>query len=439
MLRPLSIALPLLLSAATSTPAVKSGLPAFSGAQGYGRMSAGGRGGRVIAVTTLVDAGPGSLRACIDHPGPRVCVFRISGVIRFTQRPPVITQPYITIAGQTAPGDGITLAHGGGPLGFTPLLIKNTHDVVVRDIRIRPDRRGDFQGANDAITFENSRNVIIDHVSASWALDENINGQGDNDNVTISWSIFAEGIPKHDKCALLGSDPTRPQHMSFIFNVCAHNGDRNPDMNFTPKSCIDVINNIFYDAQFQFAEVWESYGGTTANIVGNIFRAGPSTLVSAIGIDRQRIGSRGAARIFVRDNVFDGAFIHAAPGIAEITADRPICPLSIRPIAPPVAYNRLLSEAGAFPRDAVDRRIIGEVRARSGRIRQAAGTIPPVRPAEPPQDSDGDGMPDDWERSHGSRPATADPWQDADGNGIPNLDDYLDAAHRLLMDARRPL
>lgn len=438
MIRALPVVLLLLVASGDGATTRKKELPAFSGAQGYGRMSAGGRGGRVILVTTLADAGPGSLRACIEHSGPRVCVFRVSGVIRFTQRPPVITNPYITIAGQTAPGDGITLAHGGGPLGFTPLLIKNSHDVIIRDIRVRPDLKGDFAGANDAITFENSRNVIIDHVSGSWALDENINGQGDNDNVTVSWSIFAEGLPRHDKCALLGSDPTRPQRMSFIYNVCAHNGDRNPDLNFRPRSCIDVINNLFYDAQFQFAEIWESYGGTTANIVGNIFRAGPSTSPEAIGVDRQRIGSRGAARIFVQDNVFDGIFIRAAPGIAEISADRPVCPLSIRPIAPPLAYSRILGEAGAFPRDAVDRRIVAEVRARTGRIRHMPGTIPAARPVEAPRDGDGDGMPDSWERSHGSQPTVADPWKDANGNGVPNLYEYLDDAHQRAMGANPP-
>jgi len=416
----------------------KPALPAFAGAQGYGAMAAGGRGGRVIAVTTLDDSGSGSLRACIDYRGPRVCVFKVGGVIRFMQRPPVISQPFITIAGQTAPGAGITLAHAGGPLGFTPLLIKDSHDVVIRDIRVRLDVRGDARGANDAFTFEHSRNVILDHVSGSWALDENVNGQGNNDNITVSWSIFAEGITRHDKCALLGSDPTKSQRISFIYNICAHNGDRNPDMNFTPKSCIDVINNLFYDAGSQFAEIWESYGGSSVNIVGNIFRAGPSTSIIAIGIDRQRIGSRGAARLFQRDNVFDGRFIPMAPGVAEISVAKPVCPLSIRPVAAAAAYPLLLARAGAFPRDAVDQRIIAEVRSRTGHIRHRPGVIPPARPQPAPTDRDGDGMPDEWEARHGSRPAVADPWKDANGDGRANLDEYLDDAHRQLMAGRPP-
>lgn len=405
--------------------------PAFAGAQGYGAMSAGGRGGRVIAVTTLADAGRGSLRACIEQSGPRVCVFRVAGVIRFTQRPPVISRPFITIAGQSAPGGGITLAHAGGPAGFTPLIIKGTHDVIIRHIRIRMDVRGADRGANDAITIENSRNIIVDHVSGSWALDENINGQGDNDNVTISWSIFAEGIARHDKCALLGSDPSRAQRVSFLHNICAHHGDRNPDLNFRPGSCIEVINNLFYNAQSQFAEVWESYGGTSASIVANIFRAGPNTGPQTIGIDRQKLGSRGAARVFVQRNMFDGDFIDMAPGLGEVVADRPVCPLTIRPLSPEAAYRAVLSGAGAWPRDRIDHRIVTEIRSRTGRIRRSPGSIPPTVHQPAPSDSDNDGTPDGWERGNGSNPAMADAWKDADRNGIPNLEQYLDDAHRL--------
>ena len=111
-------------------------MDAFPGAEGYGRHSIGGRGGRIIPVTTLADSGRGSLRACIDARGPRVCIFRVGGVIRYTTKRPMITNPYITIAGQTAPGGGILLTHNGGPDGFTPLVAKNTHDVIIRYIQI---------------------------------------------------------------------------------------------------------------------------------------------------------------------------------------------------------------------------------------------------------------------------------------------------------------
>lgn len=406
---------------------------AFPGAQGFGATSAGGRGGRVIAVTTRADSGPGSFRACVTADGPRVCVFRVSGVIRFTTAPPVIKQPFLTIAGETAPGDGIILAHNGGPQGFTPLLIKNTHDIIVRDIRSRPDVAGDVRGANDAITFENSSKIIFDHVSGSWALDENINGQGQNDLITISWSIFAEGIPQHDKCALLGSDPTAPQRMTFINNICAHHGDRNPDLNFKPQSCIEVYNNIFYNAGSQFAEVWESYGGTWANIAGNVFRAGPNTANSAIGIDRQQIGSTGPARVWVSGNLFDGGFIPQATTLPAILSPQPVCSPSVPIQTSAAAYTAVLAGAGAFPRDSFDKRIVGEVQSRTGAIVHQAGPMPVLTSGTPYPDRDGDGMSDSWEIAQGTNPAVADSWGDRNGDGLSNLEAFLAYAHQRRM------
>lgn len=421
---------------AVAAPTPVAGQPAFPGAEGFGAGAVGGRGGRIIAVTTLADDGPGSFRACVTTDVPRVCVFRVGGVVRFTSAPPVIKEPFLTIAGETAPGDGITLAHGGGPEGFTPLLIKNTNDIVVRDIRSRPDVAGEVRGANDAITIENSRNVILDHVSGSWGLDENINGHRQNDLVTISWSIFAEGIPKHDKCALLGSDPTGPQRFSFIRNICAHHGDRNPDLNFAPRSCVEIYNNIFYNAGGQFAEIWESYGGTWANIAGNTFRAGPDTSPSAIGIDRQEIESKGAARVWLSDNAFDGSFVQMAPRLSPIVDAQPVCPPSVRIDSAAHAYPTVLAGAGAFPRDSFDERIVGEVRSRTGAIVRSPGEMPVLAAGTPYPDRDSDGMSDGWEAAHGTDPATADSWGDRDGNGWANLEDFLAHAHRSRVEGK---
>ena len=224
-------------SVAPGGPRPVKTLHAFPGALGHGAGARGGAGGRIIYVTNKQDSGPGSLRACLTAKGKRVCVFRVGGVFRFTSLPPLITNPFLTIAGQTAPGGGVIITHAGGREARTPIAIKNTHDVIVRHVRVRLDRLSANRESDDAFTIENSSNVIIDQVSGSWASDELVNGFGDNDRVTISNSIFAYGIPRHDKCALLGSDPTDPQRLSFIGNVCAHNGDRNPDINF-PRSRI---------------------------------------------------------------------------------------------------------------------------------------------------------------------------------------------------------
>ncbi|WP_262408432.1 pectate lyase [Sphingomonas sp. JC676] len=413
--------------------------PAFPGAEGFGRMSQGGRGGRIIAVTTLADAGPGSLRACIDAAGPRVCIFRVGGVIRYTTMRPDIRNPYLTIAGETAPGGGILITHAGGKGAFTPFVIKNTHDVIVRDIRVRLDRFGEQRRADSAFIIESSRNVILDHVSGSWARDENFGGYAGNDAITVSWSIFAEGVPRHDKCALLSSDPTGPQRLSFLHNLCAHNGDRNPDVNFPPGSCVEVVNNVLYNAQVQFTEIWESYGGTPVNLVGNYYRRGPNTPRLAFGIDRPLVASTGPARIYSHDNVVDGKGIIIAPAAREALVPAPVCPLTVKPRPGKNTYAAVLAGAGAFPRDQVDARIVGEVRARTGAIGRPNRVLPPIANGTPYKDSDGDGMSDRWEMANGCDPRRNDAWQDANGNGWANLEEFLHYAHNQRMAGRQPL
>jgi pectate lyase len=414
-------------------PVPVSGQLAFPGAIGHGAASKGGRGGRIFQVTTLGDTGPGSLRACIDESGPRTCVFRVSGIIRFVGRPPILTNPFITIAGHTAPGGGITLAHSGGEDGRTPLIIKNTHDVVVRHIRVRLDRAGGSRGSEDGFTIENSDNVVLDHVSASWARDELYNGYADNDRITVSNSIFAEGIPPHDKCALLGSDPTDAQRVSFIGNLCAHNGDRNPDINFPPGSCVEVTNNVLYNAQSQFAEVWESFGGSPVSIVGNFFKSGSNTSANTVGIARNLLTSTGTAQVYLWDNRFDGNFQHISPLINAVAVASPPCPPTVQNKSPTAAYDAVLGGAGAFPRDSFDSRIVADVRNRSGRIVQAPGTIPRPAAGSAYPDADRDGMDDGWEARNGAVRGRSDPWDDGDGDGIPNLDEFLAERHSQLM------
>ncbi|AKQ43218.2 hypothetical protein CP97_06085 [Aurantiacibacter atlanticus] len=399
----------------------------FPGAIGHGAASRGGHGGRIIAVTTLADNGAGSLRACIEETGPRICVFRVNGVIRFSARPPYITNPYITIAGQTAPGGGITLAHSGGAEGRTPLVIKGTHDVIVRHIRIRPDISGNEQGSEDGVTIENSERVILDHLSVSWARDELVNGFADNDAITISNSIFAAGVPRHDKCALLASDPDGPQNLSFIGNICAHNGDRNPDINFPPESCVEVVNNLFYNAQSEFAEIWESEGGSPISLVGNVFLAGPDTHGAAIGIVRAGIAATGDGEAYLWDNGFEGDFTHIAPEVADILVDTPPCPLTVTPRPSAGLLAHLRGSAGTWPHDAFDSQLMQEIDGRGGRIGRAPSPLVQADAVAPYADADADGMDDAWETQHGNDPASIDPWADVDGNGFADFEDFLSA------------
>lgn len=415
---------------------------AFPGAEGFGRFARGGRNGRIIEVTTLADSGPGSLRACLEAEGSRVCVFKVGGVIRFTSERPIIRNPYLTIAGQTAPGGGILLTHGGGAEGFTPLVIKGSHDVVVRHVRVRTDLNGDKPGSNGSFLYEDSNNVIFDHVSGSWALDQIMSGYSANDRISVTWSIFAKGIPKHDKCALLASDPKGPQNLSFIRNLCAHNGDRNPDVNFPPGSCVELVNNVLYNAMSQFTEVHENFGGTPVNIVGNYYKSGPNTRVDRAAVDRVLVASKGPSKIYLADNQLDGLSNLMTPAVAPVARTQPVCPLTVRPVRPAQAYREVLDWAGAFPRDAFDARTVAEVRSGRGSIlrnkaaQQGPRELPHIAGGTPYADADRDGMSDRWEKSNGLDARKNDAWGDVNRNGWPNLDEFLDYAHRQVMSGR---
>ena len=396
---------------------------AFAGALGHGALASGGRGGRMIYVTTLADRGPGSLRNCLEAQGARTCVFRVAGTIRFGTQV-LIRNPNLTIAGQTAPGGGITLAHAGGRNGRTPLAIKGTQNIVVRHIRVRTDRNGGSLQSEDNFTIENSRWVILDHVSGSWARDEIVNGYGDNDHVTISHSIFSSGVPDHDKCALLASDPEDRQNLSFIGNICAHNGDRNPDLNFPSGSCVEVVNNVFYNATSRFTEVWEQFGGTAVAIVGNSYFAGPNTGNLAVGIARDRLDSKATARVYLWDNIFNGAF-QETEGLGGALVTSPTCPLTHTPKSAANARVEAMISAGAFPRDVIDERVVEDVRNRTGMIGADNRVIPAAAAGAPYPDQDADGMDDRWEATNSANPRRADSWSDGDRDGWANFDEFL--------------
>lgn len=407
----------------------------FPGAIGHGAATVGGAGGKIIYVSNHNDTGPGSLRDCLTSTGKRVCVFRVGGVFRFITTPPIIKDPYLTIAGQSAPGGGVVITHAGGAQARTPIVIKRTHDVIVRHVRVRLDRLSGNRESDDAFTIEDSHDVIMDHVSASWASDELINGFADNDRITISNSMFSYGIPRHDKCALLSSDPKDAQNFSFIGNICAHNGDRNPDINFPPGSCVEVVNNVFYNAQSQFAEVWESYGGTPVSIVGNSFIGGPETTESAQGVVREVFGSSGPASIYLWDNAFSGDFDHVTASAEAVLVERPPCPLTIEPATAAKAYDAVLMDAGAWPRDAIDRGVVDDIRSGTGNIVERPGTFAAAAMEEPYPDLDHDGMDDRWEREHGADPRVPDAWANADGDAFSNFENFLSYREQILRPA----
>ncbi len=415
-------------------------LPAFPGAEGAGAMAVGGRGGRVIQVTNLDDSGPGSLREACTLEGPRTVIFRVSGIIDL-KGPLDIKHGQLTVAGQTAPGDGVCLR--GGDVGV------KADDVVLRYLRVRP---GDVSGKEyDGISVSNSHRVVIDHCSVSWSVDEVLSVTGASDAVTVQWCIIAEALRNsvHHKGAHSMGSLLRSENGTYSFHHClyAHNNTRNPrpgdNYNGSPGVLLDFRNNVIYD--------WGGMCGYGAeerfrlNYAGNFLKAGPST-----ANDERRtafhIGGPGN-RAFLSGNGLDGfpeadtdnQRLLAWPGkLSETDRATVIAPTAYE--APPVATesardasSAVLEGAGATlpKRDAVDARIVREVREGTGHIidsQREVGGWPEYASSPAPEDRDVDGMPDAWEHRHGLNPNDpADGPQKANGDGYTNLEEYLNA------------
>ncbi len=411
---------------------------AFPGAEGFGRFTSGGRGGEVIAVTNLNDSGAGSLRAAIAARGARTIVFRVSGTIalRSALR---IKHGDLTIAGQTAPGDGICIRD-------YPLII-TADNVIIRYLRIR---LGDVHKLQeDAISCIGRANIMIDHCSMSWGIDE-VASFYDNENATVQWCLVSESLNdsyhskgKHGYGGIWGG-----KGATFHHNLLAHHYNRNPRFNGSrthgepEKEIVDFRNNVIYN--------WgenSSYGGEGGkqNVIANFYKYGPAT-----GNTKNRIvepyGKKG--KWYVADN-----FVHGFP---EVTADNWVGVQgkfaaqgktnTPHPFAPVVthsaekAFALVLAYAGAVipKRDTVDARIVAE--ARSGTVtfgRNGLGIIdsqnevggwPALHSAPAPQDDDHDGMADEWERSHGLDPTNPDDRNgDYNGDGYTNLEKYLNS------------
>jgi pectate lyase len=442
--------LPLPAAAGADTAGTKR-LPAFPGAEGFGMFSQGGRGGKVYVVTHLKGRGPGSLREAVEAKGPRIVVFSVGGTIDLGG-PLTISHPYCTIAGQTAPGDGITLKNGS--------LIPQANHVIVRYVRCRLGEQAGPPGAVDAVSIycpldKNNpdrplaSDIILDHVSASWGTDETLSITGAVDNVTVQWSIVSEGLLPHSCGSLLR--PSVQCHMSFHHNLYANNRTRNPfacSYRDQANHC-DWRNNVVYNGgdghggtnwHKLYPHLWDSdnVGRLRLNCVNNYWIRGPQGAAMIYrGGDQATIYQSGNLFDATNNGVFDGvdrgwavfANYHEKARFTR-AAEEYVFPKVITDPAE-VALRRVLDEAGSSKpqRDTVDRRVIQEVHTGKGKyIRTVAevGGWPELAPGTAPVDSDGDGMPDAWEKSHGLNPADAsDSRTDLDNDGYTNLEEYL--------------
>jgi pectate lyase len=435
----ISLAAFLLLGAAASSPIASIAqqtrpLPAFPGAQGFGATTPGGRGGRVIPVTNADDSGPGSLRAAIDADGPRIVIFKVSGLITLAS-PITIRNPFLTIAGQTAPGDGICLRN------FT--LNVGTHDVVVRYLR---SRLGDLSSQEaDSITVLNgAHDVVIDHCSATWSIDESLSLAGDVANVTVQWCLIGEALnhSKHSKGNHgYGSLSRANGGVTWHHNLWVHNNSRNPRLGDNygrpPFPTFDVRNNVMYD----YGEICSglTQGILKVNYVANYIRPGPASKAST----PIRVGGPSELSFFIQDNFVEGNSSLTADnsqffdpvmidGKKQVTTvAQPYAVPRVQTSSARLAYESVLTGVGATlpKRDSVDARIISEVRLGRGAIidsQQDVGGWPELKSVAPPVDTDGDGMPDAWERKHGLDPRNpSDGNSDKDLDGYTNLEEYL--------------
>lgn len=429
----------------------QSELLAFPGAEGGGAYSFGGRGGRVIVVKNLNDSGPGSLRDACEQGGARIVVFNVAGIIRI-KTPLVIRAPYITIAGQTAPGDGVCVA------GESVWI--NTHDVVVRFMRFR---RGEtYVGRrDDAIGGNPVGNIMIDHVSASWGLDENMSmyrhmyndstGKIEDKlatvNITIQNSIFSEALDtwNHAFGSTLGGE-----NCTFMRNLWADNGARNPSIGW--NGIFNFANNVIFNWNNRSTDG----GDYTAlyNIINNYYKPGPVTeLKDPISYrilkpesGRSKLPYVVFGRAYVNGNIIEGntkvskdnwdggvqledkkgnlmSYEQAQPYFAAMRTAKPF-PMAKITILPTLeAHKYVLTHVGAnLPkRDPVDVRVIKQVQ--TGKIDYIEGVKLPETDFEHrrlPKDSYKQGIITDISQVGGYPTYSGTPYTDTDNDGMPD-------------------
>ncbi len=472
--------------AARPTDLPQADIPAFPGAMGGGEFSFGGRGGKVITVTSLADRGPGTFREACETGGARIVVFNVAGIIHLTT-PVIIRAPYITIAGQTAPGDGVCIA------GET--VWANTHDVVVRFMRFR---RGatDVGRRDDAFGGDPIGNIMIDHCSCSWGLDENIsfyrhmfdpmNGRPQDKlgtvNVTIQNTISAQGLDTYNHAfgSTIGGE-----NCSFMRNLWADNTGRNPSIGW--NGIFNFANNVIYN----WAHRSVDGGDYTAlyNIINNYYKPGPVTPKDALvghriiepgSNGRSKLTTARFGRLYVTGNIVEGneqvtkdnwnggVQMRTLKGkdipqeeaeknyFPFMKVNKPFTMVKFPIMSAEEAYKFVLDNAGATlpKRDIVDQHIITQVRTgevyydkkadskkyyqfryrrlpadsyKQGIITDISqvGGYPEYK-GKPYKDSDGDGMPDDWEIKHGLNPKDpSDANGDLNGDGYTNIEKYI--------------
>lgn len=420
---------------------------AFPEAEGYGRFARGGRGGKVYEVTNLNDSGPGSLRDAVEASGPRTVVFRVGGLIALKSKL-VVRNPYLTIAGQTAPGDGICVKN------YT-FGCSDTHDVIIRHVRIRVG--DETKTTQDGSGARGSDHVIYDHCSISWSIDEGFSSR-EAKNLTVQRCFIAEALNIADhKKYVAGKGHSFAASISggigsFHHNLLAHCTGRNWSLaggldrgGVKLAGQLDLRNNVVYNWRDRTTD-----GGVRElNFVNNLYLPGPATKVFTLQKPDPGDPERGM-RLYMTGNVIEGkpefdadnwkAYVGPADGRAKVRSDSPLYESFVTTHSTKELLENVLADVGATrPKaDAVDRRILADVRKRGHTFTGSKGKLPGIidsptdaggwpeyKTGPAPLDTDHDGIPDEWEMAHG-----LDPKNPADGaaftrDGYTNLEQYL--------------
>ncbi|WP_299402021.1 hypothetical protein [uncultured Roseobacter sp.] len=456
MLRAAAVLSVLLLMPEASGAGPSDGI-AFPGADGFGAVATGWKGGEIHRVSSLADDGPGSLRTCAASSGqPRICVFSVSGTIEL--RGPIKLPSNIYVAGQTAPGDGIQLRLVGGKHG--PLILKNVNDVVVRHLKVRPGPSPTPSPSVDAITVENGQRIYLGNLSMAFATDETFNvhvSGATAADITLADSILAYSLdrsnhPKgrHSKGALICSTENVNNgcgRISLHRNLFAHHRDRQPDVKGTSIGPVEVINNVFYNPVSQFGEFYDLIGDAKIAYLGNVALSGPNTIrktpeavqvfewedafqVELLAEDNIATSAQGCRvrQMRVLDPIAQQQQV-AAPGWQTNIVARPAAQTLSDVLA--IAGDQI---PGRRAPDALDQRVVSDVRNCGGAIINEVtqvGGWPSIASADPASqtDSDGDGFPDLWEAGqNGLDPNEAnDPWEANPQTGLSHVETWLAA------------
>jgi len=423
---------------------------AFPGAEGFGKYAKGGRGGDVYVVTSLHDSGPGSFRHSLaSATGPRTIVFDVSGTIVLKSPVQVEDKSQITIAGQTAPGKGITLREN-------QLAFKNCSEIIVRYLRLRlgDENKGEKSGA-DVMTVDYCDNVILDHLSLSWGIDGNSDYRGDS-RMTLQWLLYSEALNRSihyrgSQHAMATSIRDCQGHTTVCHNIYSTSRQRHPTLGSGSgvKGFFDVILDYRNCVDYNWSGE-TNFGGMKINVAGNYYKPGPCTDVSKPPMqikdgDTTRAQGcmagnffEGMPESFNRDNYAaviytnSGSYMSTTRGKWERPTEFDMGAFKPFTQNAKAAYEFCLKYGGcSLVRDTVDKRIIENIKNGVGRIidsqKEVGGWDPYPEERRPVDwDTDRDGMPSAWENANGLDPQDSEDRNgDRDGDGYTNLEDYL--------------